>query len=422
MQHRCMITGIGLITSIGNSLEAITGRLQRLEHGFRPHVFLDNPDLSVKVAAPVREFEFPSADWRSWTWPDRYQIDRDLLRGLPPHGVFSVCAIQDAVYDAGLTLEDLSDERTGLHCASAGSPRLMCQNMEHMHRCRGERGNPLAVVSTICGTLNFNLAAWLGILGTNCGFVSACASSTHALGYACDEIRLGRQDRIVVVGAEELSAESVLPFAAMRVLSNQSDPDKVSRPFDVARDGFICTEGAAVLILERDDIARSRSARPYCELRGWGQASDGFNRAQPHPEGDGLFRSMSRAIADAGKEIEEIGYINAHATSTPCGDRAEAIAINRLLQSIPVDRRPPVSSIKALTGHGLSMGGAMETAMCLLSARNGFVPGCAHLKNIDPACTGLSLPTGSVDYAGDSILKNSSGFGGSNVCLVLDPA
>jgi len=422
MQHRCMITGIGLITSIGNTLGAIVDRLAQLEHGFRPHVFLDNPNLPVKVAAPVGEFEFPSTDWRSWTWPDRYQIDRDLLRGLPPHGVFSVCALQDAVRDAGLTLADLSHERTGLYCASAGSPRLMCQNMEQMHRCKGERGNPLAVVSTISGTLNFNLAAWLGILGTNCGFVSACSSSTHALGYACDEIRLGRQDRMVVVGAEELSAESALPFASMRALSNNPDPDKVSRPFDVDRDGFVCTEGAAVLVLERDDLARDRSARPYGELRGWGQASDGFSRAQPHPEGDGLLRSMTKALVDARTEIKEIGYINAHATSTPGGDRAEATSIDRLLHSIPVDQRPPVSSIKALTGHGLSMTGTMETAMCLLSARNGFTPGCAHLENPDPACQDLFLPTESVRFSGDLILKNSSGFGGSNVSLILEPA
>lgn len=417
-----MITGIGLTTSIGNSHEAVVDHLHRLEHGFQPNEFLDNPNLPVKVTAPVREFEFPSADWRSWTWPDRYQIGRDLLRGLPPHGVFSVCALQDAVRDAGLKLDDLSQDRTGLYCASAGSPRLMCQNMDHMHRCRGERGNPLAVVSSISGTLNFNLAAWLGILGTNCGFVSACSSSTHALGYACDEIRLGRQDRMVVVGAEELSAESVLPFASMRALSNNPDPGSASRPFDRERDGFVCTEGAAVLVLERDDLAKERSVRPYGELRGWGQASDGFNRAQPHPDGDGLFRGMSKALIDAGREIQDVGYINAHATSTVGGDRAEALAINRLLDSIPIDRRPPVSSTKALTGHGLSMAGAMETAMCLLSARQGFVPGCAHLKNPDPACRGLFLPDKSVDFAGNSILKNSSGFGGSNVCLVLDPA
>ncbi len=422
MQHRCMITGIGLVSSIGNSHEEVVGRLQRLEHGFRPHIFLDNPNLPVKVTGPVREFEFPSADWRSWTWPDRYPISRDLLRGLPPHGVFSVCALQDAVRDAKLTLDDLSDHRTGLYCASAGSPRLMCRNMEDMHRCRGERGNPLAVVSSISGTLNFNLAAWLGIRGTNCGFVSACSSSTHALGYACDEIRLGRQDRMVVVGAEELSAESVLPFASMRALSNNPDPDSASRPFDCDRDGFVCTEGAAVLILEREGLAENRSVRSYGEIRGWGQASDGFSRAQPHPEGEGLFRSMSQALTDAGREVGDIGYINAHATSTAGGDRAEAVSINRLLDSIPVDQRPPVSSIKALTGHGLSMAGAMETAMCLLSVREGFVPGCAHLENPDPSCQDLFLPKESVPLAGDSILKNSSGFGGSNVCLILDPA
>jgi 3-oxoacyl-(acyl-carrier-protein) synthase len=373
------------------------------------------------VVGSVRGFEFPTSDWRSWAWPDRHSIDRDLLRGLPPHGLFSACALQDAVQDAALSLEDLSDNRTGLFCASAGSPRMMYQNMVHTHRYRGERGNPLGVVFSISGTLNFNLAAWLKIRGTNCGFVSACSSSTHALGYACDEIRLGRQDRMIVVGAEEMSPESVLPFSAMRALSNNADPDTASRPFDRDRDGFVCTEGAAVLILESADLANARSHRPYAEIKGWSQASDGYNRAQSHPEGDGLYRCMSMALADANCQISDIGYINAHATSTVGGDRSEAIAISRLLESLPNDQRPPISSTKALTGHGLSMAGAMETGLCLLATRHGFVPGCAHLKNPDPTCQDLYLPTESIDFSSGSILKNSSGFGGSNVSLVLDP-
>jgi 3-oxoacyl-[acyl-carrier-protein] synthase-1 len=421
MRHRCVITGIGLVSSIGTSRRAAVDRLRRLEHGFQPHEFLGNPNLPVKVTGPVPEFSFPTPGWRTWSWPDRYPIDRDLLRGLPPHGVFSVCALQDAVQDAALSLESLSDERTGLFCASAGSPRMMYQNMEHTHRCRGERGNPLGVVFSISGTLNFNLAAWLKIRGSNCGFVSACSSSTHAIGYACDEIRLGRQDRMLVVGAEEISAESVLPFSAMRALSNNPDPDTASRPFDQDRDGFVVSEGAAVLVLERADLAEERGVRPYGEIRGWSQASDGYNRAQSHPEGDGLLRCMSKALADAGRQLGDIGYINAHATSTMAGDRSEAIAISRLLEPIPVGRRPAISSIKALTGHGLSMAGALETALCLLAARQGFVPGCAHLKNPDPSCRGLFLPTESIDYSSGSILKNSSGFGGSNVSLVLDP-
>lgn len=422
MRHRCVITGIGLVSSIGISRESVVARLRRLEHGFRSRVFLDNPRLPVKVVGPVSGFEFPTADWRSWSWPDGYRIDRDLLRGLPPHGVFSVCALQDAIGDAALTLDAVADDRTGLFCASAGSPRLMYQNMEHTHRFQGERGNPLGVVFAISGTLNFNLAAWLKIRGSNCGFVSACSSSSHALGYACDEIRLGRQDRMIVVGAEEISAESVLPFSAMRALSNNPDPDSASRPFDRDRDGFVFTEGAAVLVLERADLAAGRGVRPYGEIKGWSQASDGFNRAQSHPEGDGLLRCMTKALADANSRPEDVGYINAHATSTLGGDRSEAIAISRLLAAVPAGDRPPVSSTKALTGHGLSMAGALETALCLLAAREGFVPGCAHLKNPDSICRDLFLPRDSLESHAGLILKNSSGFGGSNVSLVLEPS
>jgi 3-oxoacyl-(acyl-carrier-protein) synthase len=332
--------------------------------------------------------------------------------------VYAFCALEQALADAGLAPAAIAHEpRTGLFCASAGSAMMLHHHLGQMDAARGERGNPMGVVTSICGTLNFNLAAHYGIAGAVCGFVSACASSSHALGYACDEIRLGRLQRVLVVGAEEHNAEAILPFAAMRALSSQSDPELASCPFDIARNGFVGAGGAVVLVVEEASVAASRGARVYAELAGWGQSADGHSVAISHPEGAGLRVAMERALAAAGASPADIDYVNAHATSTPVGDRAEALALRAVFSA--AGARPPVSSTKALTGHPLSMAGAMEAAFCALAMAEGFTPGNAHLRTPDPACDGLDLPRAAVGRAPRTALNNSSGFGGSNVCHVL---
>jgi len=250
-----------------------------------------------------------------------------------------------------------------------------------------------------------------------CGFVSACASASHALGYACDEIQLGRLRRVIVVGAEELNAETLLPFAAMRVLSGASDPVLASRPFDQGRDGFVGAGGAVALILEEAGLAAERGVRVQAEVAGWGQAADGHSMAMSHPEGAGLRLAMQRALAQSGVKPDEVDYVNAHGTSTPVGDRAEALALRSVFSD--VGARPRISSTKALTGHPLSLAGAMEAAFCVLTLTEGFVPGNPHLVAPDPACEGLDLPRTTVAVAPRIVLNNSSGFGGSNVCHVL---
>ncbi len=412
-----VITGLGFITSIGQDRATVLRSLRELRHGFEPIEFLGNPRLPVKVAGTVKGFSFPTPDWRDWRWPDRFKVDRELLRGLAPHGVYAVCALQQALAEAGLEPADLTDPHTGLFCASAGSPFLLGSHLDQMHATRGERGNPMGVVSSIAGTLNFNLAAHYHISGAVCGFVSACASSSHALGYAMDEIRLGRQSRMLVVAAEDMTAESILPFSSLRALSHNPDPDTASRPFDRRRDGFVGTGGAVALVVEDAALARRRGARIQAELIGWGQAGDGQSVAASHPEGAGLLEAMRRALADAHASPLEIGYVNAHATSTPAGDRSEAIALGRLFTEH--DAHPRVSSTKALTGHGLSFAGAMEAAFCTLALDHQFIPGAAHLAEPDPICAGLDLPRASLDEAPGLVLNNSSGFGGSNVCHVL---
>jgi 3-oxoacyl-[acyl-carrier-protein] synthase I len=410
------ITGVGFVTSIGHDRATVTRNLRELRHGFERVEFLGNPNCPVKVAGTVKGFEFPSPNWRDWKWPSPFTVDRDVLRGLAPHGVYAWCALQQALADAGLQAEDVANPGTGLFCASAGSAWLLSHHINQMHATRGERGNPMGVVSSIAGTLNFNLAAHYRIGGAVCGFVSACASSSHALGYAMDEIRLGRQQRMLIVGAEDMNAESILPFASLRALSTNSDPDTASRPFDARRDGFVGTGGAVALIVEEAALARRRGVPIYAELIGWGQAGDGHSVAVTHPDGAGLQEAMRRALADAGTSPAEIDYVNAHATSTPAGDRSEAVALRTVFSGTA---RPRVSSTKALTGHGLSLAGVMEAAFCALAIRDGFIPGAAHLHEPDPACTGLDLPRTSLDEKPRVVLNNSSGFGGSNVCHVL---
>lgn len=417
MSRKAVVTGLGFITSIGNDRAAVTSSLRDLRPGLDRVEFLGNPALGVKVAGTVKEFTVESPSWRDWRYPARYELPRETLRSLAPHGLYALCATEQALADAGLAREAITDGATGLYCASAGSAFLLHHHLAHMHAVRGERGNPMGVVASIAGTLNFNLAAHYGIRGAVGGFVAACASSSHALGCALDDIRLGRQTRMLIVGAEEVNAETILPFAAMRALSTNADPANASRPFDQQRDGFVAAGGSVCLILEEAETARRRGAKVYAELAGWGQAADGYNVAVSHPEGAGLAEAMRRALTDAGVAPAEIGYVNAHATSTPAGDRSEALALGAVFTT--GGARPRVSSTKGLTGHPLSMSGVMEAAFCSLAIRDGFVPGNANLTAPDAACAGLDLPLATLDTAPGVVLNNSSGFGGSNVCHVL---
>ena len=412
------ITGLGFVTSIGNDRAAVSRSLREGMTGLAPVQFLGNPRLPVRVAGTVKEFVTDSASWRDWRYPSRYALPRDALRSLAPHGLYALCAVEQALADTRLTAADLTDGSTGLYCASAGSAFLLHHHLAQLHAVKGERGNPLGVVSSIAGTLNFNLAAHYQIRGAVGGFAAACASSTHALGSALDEIRLGRQDRMLVVGAEEMNAETVLPFAAMRALSTQTDPALASRPFDRGRDGFVAAGGAVCMIVEERGLAEARGAPIYGLLLGWGQAADGYNVVMPHPEGAGLIEAMRRALRDAAVEPAAVDYVNAHATSTPAGDRAEALAIRAVFAA----SRPVVSSTKGLTGHPLSMSGLMEAAFCAVGLAEGFTPGNSQLADPDPVCADLNLPRAALTQPPRLILKNSSGFGGSNVCLVISAA
>ncbi|MBI3886885.1 MAG: beta-ketoacyl-[acyl-carrier-protein] synthase family protein [Opitutae bacterium] len=415
--RKVYITGVGFITSIGNDAARVSESLREMRHGMVLYPPFQKADVPVKVAAPIRDFQTDTTEAEDWVFPARYSLRRELLRGMAPHGVYAYCAMQQAVEDAKLTDADCSNPDTGLYAASGGSPFLLGYYLEKMRRHGVMRCQPLGVVASISGTVNFNLVSHFKIKGASTGFSSACASSAHALGFACDEIMLGRQQRMFVVGAEDGNTESILPFAGMRALSVQTDPSIASRPFDLARDGFVGTGGATVLVLESEAEVERRGAKIYCEVAGWGQASDGHNVAISHPEGTGLRVAITNALKATDLPPEAVDYVNAHATSTPIGDLSEIRALKTIFGNSPT--RPAVSSTKALTGHGLSLAGAMEAGFCALAMREGFMPGSAHITRLDPACTGLNIIRATLPHRPGIVLSNSSGFGGANVAVIF---
>jgi 3-oxoacyl-[acyl-carrier-protein] synthase-1 len=417
---RVFITGLGFVTSIGNDAAAVAGNLRELRHGFELFPPFQKPDIACKVVGTIKGFFTDSVDPEDWTWPAAYQIKRETIRSMAPHGLYAHCAFLQAIADARLGESDISNRDTGLFAASGGSPMLTHYHHDRMVKLGPARCSPLGIVASIVGTLNFNMVAAFKIQGASCGFSSACASSAHAMAYGFEEISLGRQGRMFVVGGEDGNRDAILPFAGMRTLSLQTDPNLASRPFDAARDGFVGTGGGVVVVLESEAEVTRRGVTPYCELVGWGQASDGYNVAISHPDGTGSRQAMERALASARINPGEVDYVNAHATSTLIGDVSEA----RALKSVFGEKgaRPAISSTKALTGHGLSLAGAMEVGFCALLMRGGFIPGSAHISSLDPACEGLNILRETQTGAPRIVLKNSSGFGGANVALILRAA
>jgi len=414
---KVFVTGVGFISSIGNDYATVSSHLRELRHGVEVYAPFQRPEIPVKVAAPVRGFNTDSTDCEDWTYPERYSIRREILRGMSPNSLYAYCAMLQAIADAKLTEADYSNENTGLYAASGGSPYLMGHMLNRMHTLGVMRCSPTGIVACIAGTVNFNLVAHFKIKGTSTGFASACASSAHALGFAFDDIFLGRQKRMFVVGAEDGNMDSILPFAGMRALSLQTDPNVASRPFDSARDGFVGTGGGAVLVLESEDEVNRRGVKPYCEVLGWGQSSDGYNVAISHPEGSGLQRAINLALRASQVDAEKIDYINAHATSTGIGDLSEAKAIRSVFGAKGL--RPLVSSTKALTGHGLSLAGALEAAFCAVTLREKFIPGSANISQIDPGCADLNIPLKTLDQTAEIVMNNNSGFGGANVSVIF---
>ena len=411
------ITGMGLITSIGNDRSSVLRSLREMKHGIENPPMLQVDESPVKVAGTVKEFEVDSSDPEDWIYPQQYRVPRATLRSFSPHVLYSWCALQQAIEDAHLSEQDIQHPESGLYTSSGGSMRTIHKHFEKMDQRGVMACNPLAIVASIAGTLTFNLVAALGVRGSSTGLVSACASSGHALGTAIDEIRLGRQKRMLVVGAEDCNFESIVPFCGMRALSLETDPNQASRPFDVKRNGFVGTGGSVCLVLETQSEAERRGVTPYARFLGWGQGSDGHNVAISHPQGRGLQDAMTKALRDAQIGPNDIDYVNAHAPSTSIGDASEMKALKSVF---PAPQQVKVSSTKALTGHGLSLSSIMEAAFCCLALKEGFLPGSANVTEPDPELGHLDLLQASSEIQANRIMSNSSGFGGANVSVVFE--
>jgi 3-oxoacyl-[acyl-carrier-protein] synthase-1 len=414
---RAVVTGLGFITSIGNSRAEVTASLKAGRHGIEVSPEFTAINAPVSLVGSIKGFEFPSADFEDWTYPPNHKIARETLRPMSPNSLYAWFAMKEAIADAALPPELVSHEDTGLMCASGGSMWMAYENLHLMVTKGVQRCPPMGIINGIPGSLYVNLVPAFKIKGASLGFSSACASSAHSLGEALDLIRDGRQKIVLVAGAEDCNKFNILPFAGIRALSPQSDPDLAPRAFDKHRDGFVGTGGATVLVVEELEHARQRSAPTiYAEVTGWGQASDGHNVLAPDPSGDGLSRAMKLALADAKIGPGDVDYLNAHATATEFGDRAEIEAIKK---AFPEGQRPLVSSTKSLTGHGLSLAGAMESAFCCVALHEKFTPISAKISELDPMCDGVPIIKDPIDHEPKIALNNSSGFGGANVAIVL---
>jgi len=420
-RKRVFITGLGIISGIGNDISSVADSLRSLKHGFRPFPtyppYKDDDSGAVKLVSAPDGFEVDSLDFEDWTYPPEYRIRREQLRGLAPHGLYAYCGMRQAIGDAGLSEEDVSNTGTGIYTASGGSTRMIYSNIQRMRELGPMRCSPTGIVSSISGTLSFNLVAIFKILGNSCGFSSACASSGHALGFAYDDIAFGRQDRMFVVAGEDANYESVVPFTGMRALSLERDPRRASCPFDKSRNGFVSAGGAAVLVLGSEEEIVRRAAVPYAALARWRQASDGHSVAISHPEGRGLVRAMNLAFESTAVKPEDVDYINAHATSTIIGDASEGKAIQEVFGE--ACGNPKISSTKAITGHGLSLASALEGAIVSLAIKEGFTPGSAHIEELDPIFEDLNIIRSTETGGPNCALSHSSGFGGANVVIVF---
>ena len=413
---KVVITGIGVVSPIGHTTDTILDNLRKQRHNFkRLSEYSDFKRSKVVVGTDIPDFETHSHLSEDWTCPYPTSFSKDELRSLNPHTYYAYHATRKALEEAYLSTKELGVE-TGLFTASPGSISNTYRNLAELHEYGVSRSNPYGIVNSVVGTLSWNLSALFKIKGSNCGFASACASSSHALGFAYDQIALGRQDRLIITGAEDGDVLGVLPFGVMRALSTSNDPDKASLPFDSRRSGFVGCGGAATIVLESASAAAQRGARVLAEFHGWGQSSDGYHPAAPIPDGSGLSRAIAGALKSSNFKPNSIEYLNAHATGTQIGDLAEIRAIKCVFGESP---KFPVSSTKALTGHGLSYAGILELALCIRALSEGFIPGTAGLLKPDPQSKGLNLPKDNLEIGARRFLSNSSGFGGANVCLAM---
>ncbi|MBQ0755138.1 MAG: beta-ketoacyl-ACP synthase I, partial [Gammaproteobacteria bacterium] len=397
--RRVVITGIGIVSCLGNSPEEVSAALRAGKSGIRFREEYKERGLRSQIAG-VPEINLDEL------------IDRKPRRFMGDSAAFAYVAMQQAITDAGLSEEQVSNPRTGLIAGSGGHSSLNQVAAADIAREKGvKRVGPYMVPKVMTSTVSACLAPPFKIKGVNYSIGSACATSAHCIGNAMEQIQLGKQDRVFAGGGEEEHWTLSILFDAMGALSSKYNdtPTKASRAYDANRDGFVIAGGGGMLVLEALEVAQARGAKIYAELVGYGATSDGFDMVAPN--GEGATRCMQQALETVEGPID---YLNTHGTSTPVGDVAEIKAMRNVFG----ENMPPYGSTKSLSGHSLGAAGVHEAIYSLLMMQDGFIAGSANIETLDPAAEGTPVVRESRDAALTQVMSNSFGFGGTNATLV----
>lgn len=404
---RVVITGMGVVSPIGNDMDTFWTNVKASKHGIGYITKFNTDDCDVKVAAEVKDFDPSKA------------FDKKELRRTDLFTQYAVEAARQALEDCGSDLKDLDPFRVGVIVGS-GIGGFGSTETEHRKFVEkgGKRVSPFYIPMMISNMAAGTIAIHTGFKGANYAPVTACATSSHAVGEAFRKIKDGYLDACITGGSEaSISEFAIAGFNNMKALSQSNDPDRASIPFDKERDGFVMGEGGGILVLEELEHAKARGAKIYAEIVGYGATGDAYHMTSPDPNGEGAARGMQLAFEEAGLTAEDVDYINAHGTSTPINERYETIAIKKALGDHAKDVL--VSSTKGLTGHLLGAAGAVEAIICAKALNEGFVPGTANFKVPDEECDLNNMTDGPVEKEIHVALSNSLGFGGHNATLCL---
>ena len=399
--RRVAITGMGIVSSIGGTVQEVRASLREGRSGIAAAPTYAEMGFRCQVEAA------PRIDWASL-------VDRRAARFLAEGTAFGHIAMEQAIADSGLTPDEVSHERTGLIVGSGGASTRSIVEAADTARNKGvKRIGPFAVPKAMSSGPSATLATWFKIRGINYSISSACATSTHCIGAAYEQIQWGNQDTMFAGGCEELDWTLSSLFDAMGAMSSNFNdtPTRASRPYDVDRDGFVIAGGGGMMVLEDMDRAKARGATIHGEILGYAANSDGHDMVAP--SGEGAARCMRLALRGAGNR--KIDYLNPHGTGTPVGDSKEMGAVREVFG----DTVPLISSTKSLTGHSLGAAGVQEAIYSVMMMRGGFVAASANIDTLDPEFEGLPIVRTLVDQSLETVMSNSFGFGGTNGCLVI---
>ncbi len=408
MRKRVVVTGLGAVSPLGNDVNSTWDGIVNGRSGVAPVTKFDASGYRARIAAEARGFD-PSAHFEA----------KDLRR-MDPVVQFALVAAREAVADAGIAFDDELKQRAAVIIGSGiGGMDTVTREVRTLTERGPSRVSPFLIPMILPETPASMAAIEFGLTGPNFAVTSACASGANAIGEAANMLRHGLADVALCGGAENGVIEIALAgFSAMKALSTRNDdPASASRPFDRDRDGFVVGEGAAILIIETLEHAQARGAHIYAELLGYGSNDDAFHITAPTEDGAGAAACMQLALRDADLQPQQIGYINAHGTSTPLNDATETRAIKRALGEHAY--RVPVSSTKSMTGHLLGAAGALEAALCIKAIETGIIPPTMNLQHRDPECDLDYVPNAARQAQVQVVISNSFGFGGHNACLIL---